>query len=66
MHLVDGIPIPLCGFSHAPSGRSFQGIAAYGSGAAKKPTDYGLHGHLLISATGVMTSFSLTPANGSE
>jgi hypothetical protein len=32
-----------------------------------KQTYYGFHGHLLISATGVITQFvSLSPANGSE
>lgn len=66
VHLVDGIPIPLCCFSRAPNCRSFQGVAAYGYCAAKKQTYYGFHGHLLISATGVITGFSLTPANGSE
>lgn len=66
VHLVDGIPIPLCGFSRAPSCRGFKGVAAYGYCAAKKQTYYGFHGHLLISATGVITGFSLTPANGSE
>ena len=66
VHLVDGIPIPLCGLARAPSCRSFKGVAAYGYCAAKKQTYYGFHGHLLISATGVITSFSLTPANGSE
>ena len=66
VHLVDGIPIPLCGFSRAPRCRSFKGEAAYGYCAAKKQTYYGFHGHLLISSTGVITGFSLTPANGSE
>lgn len=66
VHLVDGIPIPLCCFSRAPSCHSFQGVAAYGYCAAKKQTYYGFHGHLLISATGVITGFSLTPANGNE
>jgi hypothetical protein len=66
VHLVDGLPIPLCGFSRAPSCRSFKGIAAYGYCAAKQQTYYGFHGHLLISATGVITGFSLTPANGNE
>lgn len=66
VHLVDGIPIPLCGFSRAARCRSFQGDAAYGYCAAKKQTYYGFHGHLLISFTGVITEFSLTPANGSE
>jgi Transposase DDE domain len=66
IHLVDGIPIPLCCFSRAPRCRSFRGEAAYGYCAAKKQTYYGFHGHLLISATGVISGFSLTPANGSE
>lgn len=58
--------IPLCGFSRAARCRSFQGQADYGYCAAKKQTYYGFHGHLLISARGVITSFTLTPANGSE
>lgn len=66
VHLVDGLPIPLCCFSRAPGCRSFKGEATYGYCAAKKQTYYGFHGHLLISATGVITGFSLTPANGSE
>lgn len=66
VHLVDGLPIPLCCFSRAPRCRSFQGEATYGYCAAKKQTYYGFHGHLLISATGVISGFSLTPANGSE
>jgi Transposase DDE domain len=66
VHLVDGIPIPLCCFSRAPRCRSFQGVADYGYCAAKKQTYYGFHGHLLISGTGVITGFTLTPANGNE
>jgi|FLYL01.1.fsa_nt_gi hypothetical protein len=66
VHLVDGMPIPLCSFARAPRCRSFQAEASYGYCAAKKQTYYGFHGHLLISATGVITGFSLTPANGSE
>ena len=66
VHLVDGIPIPLCGFRRAPRCRSFRGEAAYGYCAAKNQTYYGFHGHLIITATGVITGFSLTPANGSE
>ena len=59
-------PFPLCCFSRAPRCRSFKGESAYGYCAAKKQTYYGFHGHLLISSTGVITGFSLTPANGSE
>jgi Transposase DDE domain len=66
LHLVDGIPIPLCCLSRAPRCRSFQGEAAYGYCAAKQEFYYGFHGHLLLSGTGVITGFTLTPANGSE
>lgn len=66
LHLVDGIPIPLCCFSRAKRCRSFQGDAAYGYCAAKKEFYYGFHGHLLISGAGVITQFTLTAANGSE
>ncbi len=66
VHLVDGLPIPLCGLTRAPRCQSFKGVAAYGYCAAKKQFYYGFHGHLLITATGLITGFSLTPANGSE
>ena len=66
VHLIDGLPIPLCCFGRAPSCRSFQAEPTYGYCAAKKQTYYGFHGHLLISISGVICGFSLTPANGSE
>lgn len=66
MHLVDGIPIPLCCITYAGRCRSFRGQAAYGYCAAKNEKFYGFHGHLQISAIGVITSFTLTPANGDE
>jgi hypothetical protein len=48
IHLVDGIPIPLCCFSRAPQCRSFRGEASYSYCAAKKQTYYGFKGHLMI------------------
>jgi len=66
LHLIDGLPMPLCNFSRAPRCRSFQAEADYGFCAAKKQTYYGFHGHLMISVTGVISGFTLTPANGSE
>lgn len=66
LHLIDGLPIPLCGFSRASRCRSFQGEATYGYCAAKQEVYYGFRGHLLVSGTGVITGFTLTPANGSE
>jgi len=66
LHLVDGIPIPLCCISRASRCRSFRGEADYGYCAAKKEFYYGFHGHLLINGTGVISGFTLTPANGNE
>lgn len=66
LHLVDGIPIPLCCFTRAPGCRKFQAEADYGYCAAKDLIYYGFHGHLMISGSGVISGFTLTPANGSE
>ena len=66
LHLIDGFPLPLCCFTRACHCRLFEGEADYGHCAAKNLTYYGFHGHLLISDTGVITGFTLTPANGSE
>ncbi len=66
VHLIDGIPIPLCCFSRARGCKLFLGESSYGYCAAKKETYYGFHGHLVVSAVGVITGFTLTPANGSE
>jgi Transposase DDE domain len=66
VHLIDGIPIPLCCLTRARRCHSFEGVANYGYCAAKDEKYYGFHGHLLISARGVITGFTLTPANGNE
>jgi hypothetical protein len=66
VHLIDGVPIPLCYLCRASRCRSFEDIAEYGYCASKKMFYYGFHGHLLISGRGVITQFALTPANGDE
>jgi hypothetical protein len=60
------LPVPVCCFTRACRCASFRGEASYGYCAAKDEVYYGFHGHLLISDCGVITGFSLTPANGSE
>jgi hypothetical protein len=66
VHLIDGIPIPLCCFTRAHGCRLFRGESDYGYCAAKDQVYYGFRGHLVVSAIGVITGFTLTPANGSE
>jgi hypothetical protein len=44
----------------------FPEVADLGYCAAKKQYDYGLHGHLLITPTGVITAYTVTSATGDE
>jgi hypothetical protein len=66
VHLIDGLPIRLCCLTYAGRCRSFRGQAGYGYCAAKDEKFYGFRGHLLVSADGIITGFTLTPANGDE
>jgi hypothetical protein len=43
-----------------------KGIASYGYCAAKDERFYGFRGHLNLSLNGVITGFTVTPANGDE
>jgi hypothetical protein len=62
VHIIDGFPIPVCEFRRAHFCRSFQGAAGYGYCASKGKTYYGFHGHLNITADGIITGFCLTAA----
>jgi hypothetical protein len=66
VHLVDGLPIAVCRFKRAFFSKIFRGEAAYGYCASKDEKFYGFQGHLLISLTGTITSFSLSAANQDE
>ncbi len=66
VHIIDGFPIPLCHYQRAKNCRLFMGEADFGYCSAKDEKYYGFHGHLVISAEGVITGFSLTAANASE
>jgi len=66
VHLIDGLPMPVCRFGRANFCRSFQGEADYGYCAAKQETYYGFRGHLCVSARGIITGFTLTAANVDE
>ena len=66
VHLIDGLPIPLCHYQRAKNCRLFTGLANFGYCAAKDEKYYGFKVHLVISLEGVITGFTLTPANASE
>ncbi|MCP5127588.1 MAG: IS982 family transposase [Gammaproteobacteria bacterium] len=66
IHLVDGCPMPVCGWARASRRRVFPEGADVGYCAAKKQYYYGLHGHLLITIDGVITAWTVTSATGDE
>jgi hypothetical protein len=48
LHLIDGLPSPVCKFARAHFTKVFKRVAAYSYCASKKETYYGFHGHLVI------------------
>ncbi|MEO1006704.1 MAG: transposase [Cyanobacteria bacterium J06638_38] len=66
MHLIDGFPISLCHYQRAQNCQLFMGEANFGYCASKNEKYDGFHGHLVVSAEGIITGFCLTAANVSE
>jgi hypothetical protein len=66
LHMVDGLPIPICKFARAHFSKIFKGEVAYGYCATKKERYYGFRGHIVISSTGVVTAAAFTKANVDE
>lgn len=66
VHIVDGFPIPICHFKRAYHSCCFRGEAAYGYCASKNETYYGFHGLFVIDFNGVISEFTVTPANIDE
>ena len=64
--IVDGCPMPVCGWTRASRCRVFPDVADVGYCAAKNQYYYGLHGHLLITLDGVITACTVTSATGDE
>lgn len=66
VHIIDGVPLPICTLTRKSRVKRFRGTAAHGYCAAKKEHYFGFKGHLLITMDGVITSFTVTPANTDE
>ncbi len=64
--IVDGFPIPVCGFRRANFSKLFKGSAAYGFCAAKAMRYFGFKGHLLIDQSGVIMDCAIAAANIDE
>lgn len=66
LHIIDGLPMPVCKFARAYFSRVFKGAAAYSYCATKKERYYGFRGHVVISSLGVITAATFAPANIDE
>lgn len=66
IRVVDGFPISVCHFARARRGACFKGEAGYGRCPSKNQVYYGFKGHLLITASGVVSAFMVTAANIEE
>lgn len=66
LHIIDGFPIPVCHFARARRGSLFKGEAGYGKCASKNEVYYGFKGHLVITASGLISSLMITSANVEE
>ena len=66
LHMVDGLPIPICKFARAHFSKIFKGEVAYSYCATKKEGYYGFRGHIVISSIGVITAAAFTKANVDE
>lgn len=62
VHLMDGFPLPVCRLARAKRCRTFRDVSAKGYCAAKDEYYWGLHGSLIISASGVITGKTATAA----
>jgi len=63
IRIIDSMPIPVCKFARSYFSKSFKDISTYGHCASKKETYFGLKLHALISTSGFITNFIVTPSN---
>jgi hypothetical protein len=66
LHMIDGLPMPVCKFARAHFSQIFKGDVAYGYCATKKERYYGFKGHIVINSIGVISAATFAPANIDE
>jgi hypothetical protein len=64
--LVDSMPLPACLFARAYRCRRFRGEAAFGKDTLLRQTFYGFRVHMRVCWPGLITRFSVAPANAHE
>lgn len=66
VHVIDGMPLPLCQFARARRCKRMRSDAAYGHCAAKEMTYWGVKGYPLMRLDGTIAAFFTMPANEDE
>ena len=64
--LVDSFPLPVCQFARAYRCQRFRGEAAFGKDSLSRQTFYGFRVHVHLSWPGLITRFTVAPANVHE
>lgn len=64
--LVDSFPLPVCQFARAYRCQRFRGEADFGKDSLSRQTFYGFRVHVRLSWPGLITRFSVAPANVHE
>ena len=64
--LIDSMPLPACLFARAYRCKRFRGEAAFGKDTLLRQTFYGFRMHVRVCWPGVVTGFSVAPANAHE
>jgi Transposase DDE domain len=64
--LCDSMPLPACAFARAYRCSRFKGEAAFGKDILLKQTFYGFRMHVRVCWPGIITRFSVAPANAHE
>jgi hypothetical protein len=66
LHIIDGLPLPICHHARSNRCRSMQDMASYGYCAAKDERYYGLKAHIMIDDKNLITFVTLTSASTDE
>ena len=66
LSILDSLPIPVCQFARAYRCQLFRGEATFGKDLLVRQTFYGFRIHVRMAWPGVITRFSLVPANVQE
>ena len=64
--ICDSMPLPACLFARAYRCKRFRGEAAFGKDTLLRQTFYGFRVHVRVCWPGVITRFSVAPANAHE